>query len=615
MAKTVAKNGSTDSSHEVSRGGIYQILAVLFCVGFGAAMVVNTQLSGEGVWFWYTNAFRNGAKLYSDLHLAMQPLYILESLAWMKLFGIRCIVTEIPSLLHVLIYAVGIFLVLRESDWPDWQKAIVLASAFVLSVAGHNYRLDDYHVVAECLILYSLVMLLMLARTDGGPRQLALSAVLGLLSGLTITSRVTDGVALLVASGMCMVLLARRRKLILVGLFAVVAALTVILIVKLTGDTFSDYVSSTVIKAAGSKGGTGSIFAAPFLLLRNALQLLRTGRKWLFLFMVALVALGALVQRRWKLRIGQIFLLQLAIAVAVFGLSSHSLHEELLTGLLIAEVVLCSVVLTCLLNVIVATRLAQSFVERRWDGWDARETLVLLPLCIWASNSAGAAGEPLTQYYAPVAMLMLLGPVLQPFRRQASWVNASFLVIMTLVGLSAVTSKVLNPYSWNDVRTYPMFVNRVWFDHPVYGPMYIDRDDLKFNQSICNAVGAAGSGQELLSLPYPYPNYFCAIPPWHGYIQTYFDTSKRATIEQLMNELKTAPPRWIVYQRQLHIMSGAERLYNHGQPLAQRDLDKMLMENIGNGRWQLIGKRDYPQVLDKDEYVPGDGWYVVRTWP
>jgi hypothetical protein len=550
-------------------------------------------------------------KLYSDLRLAMQPLYILESDAWSKMFGIKCIVTEIPSVLHVLIYALGIFLVLRESEWPDWQKAVVLASAFVLSVAGHNYRLDDYHVVAECLILYSLVILLILARTGDERRQLWLAAGLGLLSGLTITSRVTDGVALLAAAGICLLFLVRRRRLILLGVFAGVAALTVILIVKLTGDTFADYLSSTVIKAAGSKGGTGSILAAPFLVFGNALHLLRTGRKWLLLFMIALVAVGALARRLWKLELGSIVLVQLGIAAVAFGLSSHALRGELATGLLIAELVLCSIVVTYLLGPIVAVRCARS---RGGSAWDRREVLVLLPLAIWASNSAGAAGDPLTQYYAPVAMLLLLAPVLQPFRRQAGWVKASFITVVALVGLSAVTSKVLNPYSWNDVRTYPMFVNRVWYDHPVYGPLYLDRDDLKFSQSICDAIGQ-GSSRELLSLPYPYPNYFCAIPPWHGYIQTYFDTSKRATIEHLMTELAAAPPEWIVYQRQLHIMTGAERLYNHGQPLAQRDLDSMIMENIASGKWQLVEKRDYPPVLDKNEYLPGDGWYVIRTRP
>src|SRR6202042_1376951 len=100
--------------------------------------------------------------LYADLHLALQPFLILEMDVWMKLFGVKCVVTETPSLIHLLVLCVGLFLLLRESDWPDWQKAVVLASTFVLWVIGSSYRFDDYHVTAESFILYSLVMLLLL---------------------------------------------------------------------------------------------------------------------------------------------------------------------------------------------------------------------------------------------------------------------------------------------------------------------------------------------------------------------------------------------------------------------------------------------------------------------
>ena len=98
---------------------------------------------------------------------------------------------------------------------------------------------------------------------------------------------------------------------------------------------------------------------------------------------------------------------------------------------------------------------------------------------------------------------------------------------------------------------------------------------------------------ELLSLPYPYPNYFCDIAPWHDYVQTFFDTATRPQIEHLMQELETHPPEWIVYQRQLNIMRGAERLYNHGHPLAQRELDTMLMRKLSSGQWSLDDHFDY----------------------
>jgi hypothetical protein len=131
-------------------GRVYQSLAILFCVLFGIAMIVNTQMSGEAWWFWYANLFHNGSKLYADLHLALQPLFVLETNAWIQSFGTKCLVTEIPSAIHVVIFSLGIFLILRESDWPDWQKAIVLASAFLITVYCVVYRFDDYHILAVC---------------------------------------------------------------------------------------------------------------------------------------------------------------------------------------------------------------------------------------------------------------------------------------------------------------------------------------------------------------------------------------------------------------------------------------------------------------------------------
>ena len=236
-------------------GRVYQSLAILFCVLFGLAMIANTQLGGEAEWFLYAGLLHSGAKLYADLHLPLQPLFVLETDAWIQLFGIKCLVTEIPSIFHVLVFCLGIFLILRESDWPDWQKAIVLASAFLISIECIAYRFDDFHVLAEIFTFYSLVLLLMIARADTARRQFGLAAGLGILSGLTITTRLNDGTALLVAAGICLLVLARKRKLILVSLFVVAAALTVVLVVKLTGDSFSDYVSNSVIKAAGAKGG------------------------------------------------------------------------------------------------------------------------------------------------------------------------------------------------------------------------------------------------------------------------------------------------------------------------------------------------------------------------
>jgi hypothetical protein len=84
-----------------------------------------------------------------------------------------------------------------------------------------------------------------------------------------------------------------------------------------------------------------------------------------------------------------------------------------------------------------------------------------------------------------------------------------------------------------------------------------------------------------------------------------------------MSELETAPPQWIVYQRQLKIMSGQEGVFHHGQALPQRDLDEMIMRKIATGQWQLVGKSNYllAQMVDEKNYQAGDGWLIIRTRP
>ena len=589
---------------------MYQGLAILLCLLLGVAMILNNQMGGEAMWFWYATTFHHGVRMYSDLHIALQPLFILMTDAWMSLFGQRLAVTQLPSLLEICAMCAGLLLVLRESVWPDWQKGIVLLGAFGLTVSGHSYRFDDYHVVAENLILYSLLILLVLARTNLARRQFLLVAVLGLLCGLTITTRLTDGAALLVSAGICLPFLLRERRLASVALFAAAAALTVVIVVKLTGDTMSAYLSSSIFRAAGSKGGTGSIFAAPFKVLPNVVPLFLQLGKRTFFGLLATVVAGVLAARFWKPGVRYVFSAQMAFAALIFLVIPVVKRELLLTGVVIQTVVLLLIPLLYVLATVVLARFAMA--ASRGHAWDRREILVLLPLAEWASYSAGAAAEPLTNYYAPLALLLLLFPVLQPLRRFSGWAYSSFLAVMALIAFSTLTSKAITPYSWQNYRVGHMFQNRDWYHHPVYGEMYIDRELLRFSTAVCADIGSKPgvNHPDLLSLPYPFPNYFCDTPPWHNYVQTFFDTSTRATIEQMMRELETNPPQWIVYQRQLNIMKGAERLYNHGKPLAQRDLDTMIANKIASGQWTLVDRSNY-----LGEENNGGGWFIIRTRP
>jgi hypothetical protein len=327
---------------------------------------------------------------------------------------------------------------------------------------------------------------------------------------------------------------------------------------------------------------------------------------WIFLCGFAIVVVSLLAQRYWTKSIGYLVIVQLFAAGVIFAVLSHQRREQLLGGLLIQFAVPLLIILTYLLGPIVAARYSRARMGYGKRQWDSREILFLLPLAEAASNSASGAASPLSGYYAQFAMLLLLIPAIRPFRKQVSWANASFLTFLALVGLSGVSAKIREPYEWNSHLSSPMFVNRKWYRHPVYGPMYIGLSQLDLNQSICADIGGVSSKTEMLTLPFSYPNFFCDITPWHGYVHTFFDTTLRSTMNELMKELEAAPPHWVVYQRQLVSIAPLEKLFNHGQPSAQRDLDEMIMRKIATGEWQLVDKK----MQDADST-----WYVIRTAP
>ena len=171
-------------------------------------------------------------------------------------------------------------------------------------------------------------------------------------------------------------------------------------------------------------------------------------------------------------------------------------------------------------------------------------------------------------------------------------------------------AKTVLPYSWGAEVDKPMFVGRQWYQHPLYGTMYIDREELRFYGTICSKLSADGAQHDptttLLSMPFPFANYFCGIPPWNNYVQTWYDTVTPTTVHTLIGQLQTSPPKWILYQRDTGMIRAHEVEYNHGQPIAHRDLDNLLMQKVASGEWMLVEKADY---------LNGDGWYLVQTHP
>ena len=579
-----------------------QKLAATFCFLFGLALIGNTQSVGDGGWYWYALLVSQGKRLYADMHLALQPLYILETEFSLALFGKGWAVSKIVPVLHLLAFCIGFLLLAQRSEWKDHQKALLMACGFFVSIRFEGYRFDDYHVLADCCFLYSLLLLLLLLENRGGIRRNAyLAAGLGTLSGLTLITRLNDGAVLIMAVAAIILCVTPGRKPALIALFSLAAALTVLLSVHLTGDSLRDYAVNSIFRAAGAKGGAANVLTYPFLLPANAARTFIDPWTLRMVFVVLVVALS------WAFLLRPFLLGKQRFAVARTALGTLAIGIVLVRFVydvrLILMLLAVCVLVTYGLGLAVAIRFFRSrLMRRRADGWDTREFLLLVPLGMMVSVSMSSGGG-FHEMYTPSAALILMLPISSPIRLHEGWRRSAFLAIAAMMMLSGLIYKSLCPLSWLSYRCPPVFVDRQVFDHAAYGPMIIDTQLLQFIVPICDRIRSGAPQPEFLSLPLPYANYFCGIPPWHGYVQTFFDTSTKRTITGLMEELQRAPPEWILYQRQMGYLSLHEEIFNRGQRLPHRDLDELIMRKIDQGAWL---------VAERSQYAESE-WILVRT--
>jgi len=579
-------------------------LTTAVCIAFGVSLIANTQLPNDGAWFWYAVLHHNGQRLYRDLHLVLQPLTVLETQWWMSLAGKGWIVSKVPGVLHLIALALGIALVTAKSQLTAFSKAIIIACAFFVGIHFEAYRFDDYHAIVGAIYVFSILLLFKLNEASSSESSLKLILVLGLLSGLAITTRLTDGAALCLSNALAIAYLLRTRKTIfLVGFFGL-TFLVVLCIVFLTGDSLRDYASSTILGAAGPKGGLASVFSRPLLLFWNSFIFLVVPQQW----RIVLCSAGAAASWTWliapfSLADTRRSTIRAAFGSVLFALTIFLLLPVIENGGII--VVLSAILVIASYGVVFTLVWSIAFESLRARSaviTNPKRVILLLPFALLLSGAMSSGGFHVG-LYAPIAFFVLTSAVLFPALFAQRWVGSCFLVIASLLAISGAYCKAMNPASWQSYKTFPIFSHRLLVDHPTYGPMVIDKDLYGFFEGICSVTKNDG-GSELLSIPYPYANYYCDMPPWQGFVQTFFDTSSKQVIDDLMTKLQHSPPRWILYERQLQNLALHEKTFNNGRRLPHRDLDELIVGNIVSGRWQLVRR---------GIYGAGNDWLLVRT--
>jgi len=526
-------------------------LTPLLCLAFGLACLLFVLGPGDGTWILYAREMAEGHRIYSDLALNQQPLFPLLSYAGIEMspggiLGDRLIFFPLVGM-HVVL----IFLISRRAARSALLGAALTFATYFTAIHFEAFRYDDYHAVAQSFVLASLY--LSLRYTEGEMRPDRFAVVQGALAAGAFLTRVNEGVA--IAAAVALVVLARHgisratARLVLVGAAGAVGAFASVLL--LIGETPFTWFNQTLVVASEAKGGSG-LAAAPALALVNAVQLLLVPMSYARDALIPLSALALLLS---------------------------------CAGFLLWAIKWC----------------ANGF---RGTGPAGRTlSLAAYPFAMFFTGALSTGGEVYGLYF-PLALSLLVGALVlrEPLGTEGRQpLRAALAFFLCLIGVQGFVYRAESPFSWHSYHVNPLFVGYSFENDPLHGPHVIAPEVRDLVTPVCERVG---SEESLLSLPISFANYYCGIPVWHGYVQTFFDTSTRSRIEQLERDLERSPPDFIFYQRQLELMSLHEKIFAAGRPLPHRKLDELIARKVRGGEWTIVYR---------SSAYPPSTWYLIST--
>ena len=601
---------------------VLQYCAFFFCIAFGFAMIANNQTPADGVWYWYAYYLEHGKRLYADMHVPLQPSFMLETKAVLAIFGRSWLASKIPAIIHLLIFCVAWLLLVRRATTSDARKAILLLFAFSTSISCVAFSFNDYRAPTYFLIVASILTLLALRDSTTWLRDLFLILILGVMSGIAVTTRPNDGAALAFGVFLGISFIASRRKVRLILAFWLTAGVTALIVISLTGDSVHDYLTWTILHSAGNKGG-GGVLLQPFVAL-NAAALWSTAL-WpvaglpsitlaRFFLLGASLVFCAYLWRRQPMPYSKLVLI-LTIAATATQIQQFYVYVRTTSfpSVLSSIGALLTLVIFAMCSWVVVRATQALLNPDRREDWNSAEILLLIPLGQAMSASMSSGGTHFDNLFSAALFFTLL-TIVSPVKIHSAWLRNVIYCMAALFAALNFSYRVIEPFSWHTYVEKPMFANRVLYHHPEYGYMIIDRDLLNMAESVCNTITRAGGDRELLSIPMPYANYFCSVPPWRGYVQTFFDITDKGTIDEMIAALKEKPPKWILLQNEPGILRLHEDEFNHHMPLAQHRLNQLIEENVVLGEWNVVYRNNLYDTEDRVDQ-PGweNQWFLIQT--
>ena len=590
-------------------GSVLNKLPLLFCYLFGALSLVVIVGPGDGTWQLYANAMLNGRKVYSDLGLNQQPLFPLITETSIAILPNGIIAQRAFAFVALAAFVLLIYKVGKVGSRRWFELVAIQIGVFFTIIHFEAYRFEDYHIVAEVGVLASLYLsseyLTRTWSTSG------FAALQGVITAFVLLTRLNEGLALI--GSLVFVILEKEgvsRHLARAAAIGLVSAIPCILTtIWLVDETPSSWVTNTVIVASQAKGGS-SMFYYPWVLLRGAAEFIGAplAPKYLKGYLLWMLPLAAwlyaahLIRRRNPLWADVLLIL----CCGYFVLFLRAIYNPDVVRAItpFVAVFTAGASLYSFGYLVLRSRISD---RQKLD----RFSLLFYPFFLFIFGSLSSGGD-YTLYFPTATALLVIPQILSNKIRiidRNDVVRLGFYLLCAILGISGLTYRWNNPYSWHSYHVSPYFRDYVFVRDERLGPHFMTKDLVGLIRPVCSQVHQQNS---LLSIPFSFANYYCGIPPWKGYVQTFFDLSTSGKIDRLIADLETAPPRYIFYQRQLESMRLHELTFNRGLPLPHRKLDRLIMEKLARSEWHVVYQSDWRSKYESELFMPSS-WLLIRT--
>lgn len=563
----------------------------------------------DGVWKSYGQLLLNKENIYSDLEIVAQPLMILIHAFIIKVYPNSLILEKIIFFLISIGYVHSLKLLVELTKKSYFEKLIIYLSLFFTGILFEAHRFDDYHSIANTFILYIVYFSYKYLKTN----NIKYIIILGTLCSLTLLTRLNQGFTVLIICFLLPLLVNKKyykkakHLLCLFIPFFIIFFLAMFIISENPNDWYASTISNGLeIKTSSKNIITLNIFSNPLNLFRNSLDNIIKSLS------------SALLQKKINLTA----LLVILFFINTLNLKKEKIYKFLINSFLlftlinlylgiqtgiksIIEIIALSILSLTLITIYYASKIIYDLTKK--NNFDKNLILILFPFLLFFFESFSSGGY-LNGLYFP---LMLSIYILLLFNSFYSYNKFFYLIFLIFILITGFNYKLENPYSWHSYKSLPFYEfyktssngigikNYLSSSNDSLGYHFIDFQLYNLISPVCDLVDQSSN---LISIPHPFPNYYCNVNLWNNNVQSFFDTTSSKNMKILYENIKNNPPKYIFYQRDIINLKGHEEIFKI-DPIF-RDLDTLIMHNIQNKLWEVI--------YTSSSYPPSN-WFLILT--